>query len=104
MAEETLDQKYQRLSAWGTANLEKYTHRFNFNAVLKLYGNWRRANDGQVSTPRPTGFPGKERLKWDHWKAMDDKSVEECKRDYIEIIEKMNKELLLSDPTLTFGL
>ena len=102
MTQETLDEKFIRLSTQGTVHIDKYTHRFNFNRLLDLYGNWRRANDGPITTPRPIGFVGKETLKWDIWKSLDYKSPDECKSDYIALIRSMNKELLLSDPTLDF--
>ena len=38
----------------------------------------------------------------DRWKSMDDKDPDDCKADYIDLIENMNAELLRMDPTLTF--
>ena len=102
MTQETLDEKFTRQSTQGTTHIEKYTNTFNFNKLLDLYSNWRRANDGPVTTPRPVGFVGKETLKWDIWKSLDYKSPDECNSDYIALIENMNKEMLRTDPTLDF--
>ena len=70
--------------------------------MLDLYANWRRALDGPIATPRPTENNGNELLKWDVWKSLDDKDPEDCKADYVDLIEMMNAELLRLDPTLTF--
>ena len=94
MTEESLDEKFTRLHTYGTENIEYYTDRFNFNKLLDLYANWRRALDGPISTPRPEGMPGKEHYKWDRWNSLTDKSVDDCKRDYVALIESMNVELI----------
>ena len=99
---ETTDQKFDRLQQWGTANLEKYTHRFNFNRLLDLYANWKVARDGPAPDNNTHGPVGKEKYKWARWKAASGKTTEQAKLDYIELIERLNKELLMSDPSLTF--
>lgn len=91
---ETLDQKFERLQEWGTQNIDEYTSRFNYNALLNLYANWKVARDGPAPEDNPRGPMGQEQMKWARWKAESGKTTEQAKIDYIEIIEGMNAELI----------
>ena len=91
---ETVDQKFERLQEWGTQNIDEYTSRFNYNALLNLYANWKVARDGSAPGDNPHGSVGQEQLKWARWKTESGKTTEQAKIDYIKIIEGMNAELI----------
>ena len=92
MSEET----FNRLQAFGTANLDLYTSRFNYNTLLGLYGNYARVVHGVNTVDCPPSKAGKEYLKWKAWSAANSKTVEQARLDYIAIIEPLNGELIRS--------
>ncbi|XP_018486850.2 acyl-CoA-binding protein isoform X7 [Raphanus sativus] len=51
--------------------------------LLILYGLYKQATVGPVTTSRPGMFSMKERAKWDAWKAVEGKSTDEAMSDYI---------------------
>ena len=60
--------------------------------LLELYSLYKQANEGDVVGERP-GFADFEgRAKYDSWKKLEGKSKEDAKRDYIRLVEKLEKE------------
>ncbi|CAN8313874.1 unnamed protein product [Cochlearia groenlandica] len=51
--------------------------------LLILYGLYKQATIGPVTTSRPGMFNMKERAKWDAWKAVEAKSTDDAMSDYI---------------------
>ncbi|KMZ58760.1 Acyl-CoA Binding Protein [Zostera marina] len=56
---------------------------------LILYGLFKQASFGPVTTDRPGIFKLKERAKWDAWKAVEGKSKEDAMNDYIIKVKQM---------------
>ncbi len=60
--------------------------------LLELYSLYKQANEGDVFGERP-GFADFEgRAKYDSWKKLEGKSKEDAKRDYILLVNKLEKE------------
>ena len=60
--------------------------------LLKLYSLYKQANEGDVKGERP-GFSDFEgRAKFDSWSKLNGKSKEDAKRDYISLVEELEKE------------
>jgi diazepam-binding inhibitor (GABA receptor modulating acyl-CoA-binding protein) len=89
----TIDQQFTELSSAATANLERYTHYFNFNSLLRAYANYMQATQGDNTTAAPEPNVGKEYYKWRAWKSLEGKSVEDAKKDYVDILTNFNQEL-----------
>ena len=89
----TIDQQFGDLSSEATANLEKYTHYFNFNILLSAYANYMQATQGDNTAPEAEVTRGKEYYKWRAWKLLEGKSTDDAKRDYVDILTRMNNEL-----------
>ena len=89
----TIDQQFIELSSEATANLERYTSYFNFNSLLRAYANYMQATHGDNTTPEADVTRGKEYYKWRAWMALKGKSVEDAKKDYVNILTSFNEEL-----------
>ena len=60
--------------------------------LLELYSLFKQANEGDVEGDRP-GFADFEgRAKFDSWKKLLGKPQEDAKREYISLVEKLEKE------------
>nr|6KF8_A Chain A, Acyl-CoA-binding domain-containing protein 2 [Oryza sativa Japonica Group]6KF8_C Chain C, Acyl-CoA-binding domain-containing protein 2 [Oryza sativa Japonica Group]6KF8_D Chain D, Acyl-CoA-binding domain-containing protein 2 [Oryza sativa Japonica Group]6KF8_F Chain F, Acyl-CoA-binding domain-containing protein 2 [Oryza sativa Japonica Group]6KF8_I Chain I, Acyl-CoA-binding domain-containing protein 2 [Oryza sativa Japonica Group]6KF8_K Chain K, Acyl-CoA-binding domain-containing p len=59
---------------------------------LLLYGLYKQATVGPVTTGRPGIFNLKDRYKWDAWKAVEGKSKEEAMADYITKVKQLLEE------------
>ncbi|KAA0052984.1 hypothetical protein IC582_015076 [Cucumis melo] len=58
---------------------------------LILYGLYKQATVGPVTTSRPGMFNQKERAKWDAWKAVEAKSKEDAMNDYITKVKQLQE-------------
>ncbi|KAF3447366.1 hypothetical protein FNV43_RR12552 [Rhamnella rubrinervis] len=58
---------------------------------LKLYGLYKQATGGSISdTTVPAMFDNlKEKAKWNAWKAVEWKSQEEARKDYITMVKQL---------------
>ncbi|KAL6840856.1 hypothetical protein ACP4OV_029382 [Aristida adscensionis] len=59
---------------------------------LILYGLYKQATCGDVTTSRPGIFNQRERAKWDAWKAVEGKAKEEAMSDYITKVKQLQEE------------
>jgi len=89
----TIDQQFNDLSSEATANLERYTSYFNFNILLGAYANYMQATHGDNIADAPEPKRGKDYYKWRAWMALEGKSVEDAKKDYVDILLNFNMEL-----------
>ncbi|XP_050919562.1 acyl-CoA-binding protein [Lathyrus oleraceus] len=64
--------------------------------LLILYGLYKQATLGPVTTARPGIFSQKDRAKWDAWKAVEGKSKDEAMSDYITKVKQLLEEAGLS--------
>lgn len=57
--------------------------------LLSLYGLYKQATEGDVSSERPGGFDFKAIAKYDAWAGQKGKSQEEAKQEYINLVAKL---------------
>lgn len=58
-------------------------------SLLKIYGLFKQAAQGDVSGPEPGTFNFKGKAKYDAWTALKGTSREQAKQEYIALIEKL---------------
>ena len=58
--------------------------------LLKIYGLFKQATEGDNDGERPGGFDFKAIAKFDAWKELSGKTTEEAKQEYIQLIERLN--------------
>ncbi|CAM9688243.1 unnamed protein product [Chrysoparadoxa australica] len=56
--------------------------------LLKLYGLFKQATEGDVNTKRPGMMDMKGKYKWDQWKAAEGKTKDEAMTEYIAEVER----------------
>lgn len=71
------------------AKSKTLTERPGNDVLLKLYGLYKQATDGNVNTERPGGFDFKNIAKWDAWKGQEGKSSEEARTEYVQLVEQL---------------
>ena len=59
---------------------------------LRLYALFKQADKGDVTEPRPSFFSPTDRAKWDAWKALEGKSVDDARAEYIEEAQLQMRE------------
>lgn len=57
--------------------------------LLKLYGLYKQATEGDVQENRPGGFDFKAIAKYDSWSSMKGMSREEAKKAYIDLVDSL---------------
>lgn len=60
------------------------------NVQLELYGLYKQATAGDVSTSRPGMLDMRGRAKWDAWSKLKGKSSEEAMEAYVEAIDRLS--------------
>lgn len=72
---------------------EKLPRRPSNEDLLRMYGLYKQATEGDISGDRPGGFDFKAIAKFDAWAEQKGKSKEEAMQTYINFIEKLQNEL-----------
>lgn len=62
------------------------------NIILQLYGLYKQATQGNITSEGPSGFDFKAMAKHDAWSAQRGKSPEEAKKEYIRIVESLEED------------
>lgn len=57
--------------------------------LLKLYGLYKQATEGDVSGERPGGFDFKGAAKYDAWESFKGKNKEIAENEYIELVNSL---------------
>ncbi len=57
--------------------------------LLKLYGLYKQATEGDVLGDRPGGFDFKAIAKYDSWASLKGKTKEEAMQDYIDLVASL---------------
>ncbi len=60
--------------------------------MLKMYGLYRQATDGDVQGKKPGMLSPVARYKWDAWSKNKGMSPEDAKQQYIDEVEAVEKE------------
>ena len=58
--------------------------------LLKLYGLYKQATEGDVTTDRPGGFDFKAIAKYDSWAGLKGKPREETMQEYINLVKSLS--------------
>ncbi len=68
---------------------QKFTSKPSTEELLKLYGLYKQATEGDNEAERPGGFDFKAAAKYNSWLAFKGKSKSEASQAYIELVEKL---------------
>jgi acyl-CoA-binding protein len=60
--------------------------------LLQLYALYKQATEGDVTGDRPGGFDFKAIAKYDAWAEAKGKSKDIAMREYVELVEKLEKQ------------
>lgn len=60
--------------------------------LLKLYGLYKQATDGDNNEERPGGFDFKAIAKHDAWAEQKGKSTEEAEAEYIAFVDSLHQK------------
>lgn len=73
---------------------QKFTTRPSNEELLKLYGLYKQATEGDNEGERPGGFDFKAAAKYNSWLAYKGKNKTEATEQYIELVEKLSENYL----------
>ncbi|GHG04194.1 acyl-CoA-binding protein [Deinococcus piscis] len=62
------------------------------DTLLKLYGLYKQATEGDVSGERPGGFDFRGGAKYDAWEAQQGKNQEQAEQDYIDLVRDLMRQ------------
>ena len=68
---------------------QKFTTRPSNEELLKLYGLYKQATEGDNETERPGGFDFKAAAKYNSWLAFKGKSKSEATSLYLDLVEEL---------------
>ena len=57
--------------------------------LLKLYGLYKQATEGDVSSERPGGFDFKGAAKYDAWEELKGKEKDIADQEYVDLVENL---------------
>jgi acyl-CoA-binding protein len=66
--------------------VQQLTARPAIDELLKLYGLFKQATEGDNNAPRPGGFDFKAMAKFDSWANHKGKTRDEAMKDYIDFV------------------
>ncbi len=72
------------------ANSKKLSERPDNATLLKIYGLYKQATEGDNAAKKPGFSDLVGRAKWDAWAALKGVSADDAKRQYIELIESLS--------------
>ena len=73
------------------AATKKFTSKPSNEELLKLYGLYKQATEGDNETERPGGFDFKAAAKYNAWMNMKGKSKEEAADEYVQLVDQLSK-------------
>ena len=73
---------------------KKFTTRPGNDELLKLYGLYKQATEGDNETERPGGFDFKAAAKYSAWLAFKGKSQSEATELYIDLVDQLSKKYI----------
>jgi len=71
------------------ADSRKLSERPDNATLLKIYGLYKQATEGDVSQPKPGFSDLVGRAKWDAWNALKGQSSETAQQGYIDLINSL---------------
>ncbi len=74
------------------AKSKELTRRPGNEELLKLYGLYKQATEGDVAGERPGGFDFKAIAKYDAWSELKGTSRESAREAYIAFVEQLHQQ------------
>jgi acyl-CoA-binding protein len=74
------------------ARSKELTKRPSNEELLKLYGLYKQATEGDATGERPGGFDFKAIAKYDAWAEMNGTSREKAQEAYIALVDQLHKQ------------
>lgn len=71
---------------------QKFTSRPSNEELLRLYGLYKQATEGDIDEERPAGFDFKAAAKYHAWLTLKGKSKEEATQAYLDLVEELNQK------------
>ena len=62
------------------------------DTLLKLYGLYKQATEGDVTGERPGGFDFRGAANYDAWQTQQGKSREQAQQDYIDLVQELLRQ------------
>lgn len=72
-----------------SGRVQQLTTRPSNEILLKLYGLYKQASEGNVTGERPGGFDFKGAAKYDAWAALKGKTAEDAMKEYIDLVNTL---------------
>lgn len=73
---------------------KRFTQKPSNEELLKLYGLYKQATEGDNNGEKPGGFDFKAAAKHHSWMNFKGKSKSEAEEEYIELVEELSKSYL----------
>lgn len=73
---------------------QKFTSRPSNEELLRLYGLYKQATEGDNETERPGGFDFKAAAKYNAWLMLKGKSKEDAITAYLDLVEELSKKYM----------
>ena len=73
---------------------KRFTSKPNNEELLKLYGLYKQATEGDIETERPGGFDFKAAAKYNSWLAFKGKSKAEATELYLELVNQLSTKYI----------
>ena len=73
---------------------QKFTIRPSNEELLRLYGLYKQASEGDNETERPGGFDFKAAAKYNAWLILKGKSKEDAAKDYLDLVDELAKKYI----------
>lgn len=73
---------------------KKFTSKPSNEELLKLYGLYKQATEGDNETERPGGFDFKAAAKYNSWLACKGKTKAEATDHYLDLVEVLSKKYI----------
>jgi diazepam-binding inhibitor (GABA receptor modulating acyl-CoA-binding protein) len=72
------------------ANSKKLPQRPDNSTLLKIYGLYKQATQGDVTEKKPGFGDMIGRAKWDAWNAVKGTSTDDAKQRYVDLIQSLS--------------
>lgn len=73
---------------------QKFTSKPSNEELLKLYGLYKQATEGDNETERPGGFDFKAAAKYNSWLTYKGKSKAEATELYLELVDQLSEKYI----------
>lgn len=73
---------------------KKFTSKPSNEELLKLYGLYKQATEGDNETERPGGFDFKSAAKYNAWLSFKGISKEDAENQYVELVNELSKNYM----------